>query len=229
MVMFLCTFAIGFLWLLRETDWLRVRLPVGKPIRLTFTNCMEFETPKRVMACPEIKPTPVYLLPQTCQLTRIQQGLGASFNHYRYHGGCNTKDKESYQQVTIGGHTVSILAASPKLYDVIIEAQKVADGKDRKVSFKPCQLPMNAFIEQVRTGSEKVQHGMRGRRRYYQYDDTYKTIFHDCLCGKEWLEAHYKDVIPEPTIEITVGDKSISLNGDFKTGMIKSFVKANRG
>lgn len=44
------------------------------------------------------------------------------------------------------------------------------------------------------------------------------------LCGKEWLEAHANDVIPEPLIEIFIDGKSISVNGNYKQGMIEGFM-----
>ena len=48
--------------------------------------------------------------------------------------------------------------------------------------------------------------------------DEYETRYHDCLCGKDWLKEHENDKYPEPTIDISIGDKSISVNGNFKKG-----------
>ena len=267
MLMFLCTFAIGFLWLMRETDWLRVRLPIGDTViyvvcawcgkdlgikaghgqsGISHGICqacldllhekpesrLELETPKRVMPCPEIKPEPVYLLPQTCEFTTLQtEAKGTRYGESWVYGtGYNTRRRESYQTMTFGGFNVSILATSPKLYDVIADVQRVANGKDRKVSFKP--YPLSSFIETVRIGShQEPDSWIANDGKEYHSTRTitdYTTNFRDCLCGKEWLEAHYEDVIPEPTIELSVNGKSLSINGNFKTGMIKSFCKGTK-
>lgn len=84
------------------------------------------------------------------------------------------------------------------------------------------QLPM---IETVRVGSHRKEFGMRGGRRYFQSVDDYKTVFHNCLPGKTWLREHHRDEYPEPTMEISVGKKTLSLNGNFKRGIIKDFMK----
>ena len=133
----------------------------------------------------------------------------------------------SYQQINIGGHSLTLLATSSKLYDTMAEFQKIADGKDRKPALK--FAPLMPLIEQVKAGSDKVQCGMRGGRKYYEYRDNYETEFKDCLCGKEWLKAHYQDVIPEPTIDLVVNGKETHFNGNFKTGCIKELIKIKRG
>ena len=82
------------------------------------------------------------------------------------------------------------------------------------------------FIEQVKTGCSKHETGMRGGRRHYEWLADYKTVFHDCLPGKAWLEAHYQDIIPEPTIELLIDGKPIaSINGNYKRGTIKKLIK----
>ena len=83
------------------------------------------------------------------------------------------------------------------------------------------------FIEEVTAGpSHKQQFGMRGGRRYYEWVYDYKTVFHDCLCGRGWLETHYQDECPEPTLEVTYDGKPIiSVNGNYKRGSIKLAMK----
>ena len=81
-------------------------------------------------------------------------------------------------------------------------------------------------VDEVRTGSTKHETGMRGGRRRYEWRADYKIVFHDCLPGKAWLEAHYQDNLSETSIELLVDGKSIaSINGDFKRGMIKNALK----
>ena len=66
---------------------------------------------------------------------------------------------------------------------------------------------------------------LRPKRGYsHRVREEYKTVFHDCLPGKEWIEAHWKDEYPEPTIDIMVNDKSLHLNGNYKKGSIQGFM-----
>ncbi len=174
------------------------------------------------------------LLPETCELTRLQKE--ASNTRYRnswvYGTGYNTRRPDSYQVMTIGSHTVTINATTPKLYELIAETDKAQNEKPRKVNHK--QAPLHGFVEDVRTGSHKehiiCDYEVNGKHpEFDRIVVDYKTIFHDCLCGKAWLEAHYKDIIPEPTIEISIDGKSLSVNGNYKKGLIKEFIKVNKG
>jgi hypothetical protein len=104
---------------------------------------------------------------------------------------------------------------------MIDECRKAQDIKQRdgfaQAPIK--QIPM--FIEQVRTGSEKTQHGAGGRR-YYEYDDTYKTEYRDCLVSKEWLKEHEHDLDDyEPAMTITAGDNAFNFTGDYKKGAVR--------
>jgi hypothetical protein len=214
---------LAFYWLLRETNYLRVRLPYGKSIS------RGIETPSGSLPLPEpitspaIASPPILLLTEQCSLTKIHEILGKSARSYGYHGGYNVTDKTSYQTMTIGNQTVTLNATLPNLYELIAECSKVQTEKPRKPSVKPCQLAMDAFIGQVRVGSHSETREFRGHK-YSALVDDYTTHFHDCLPGKDWLEAHYKDEYPEPTIELAVDGKTLSLNGNFKKGMIKEFM-----
>jgi hypothetical protein len=171
-------------------------------------------------------PEPVKLLAEFCQSTTIQNKVvREAWKHIEPNRIFNSQVRDSYQQIVIGGHTLTLLATSSKLYDTIAEFQKIVDGKDRKPALK--QAPLMPLIEQIRTGSEKVQHGMRGGRKYYEYETTYETQYNDCLCGKEWLKAHINDVIPEPTIDLVVNGNEMHFNGNFKTGCVHDFMVLN--
>ena len=101
--------------------------------------------------------------------------------------------------------------------------------REQKIKHNPVKTaPLPNFIEQIKTGSEKVQHGMRGGKKYYQYEDTYETKYNDCLVPKEWLEAHKDFEMPEQTIEVTIigTERTISLDGDYKTAKLKEFMKS---
>lgn len=116
------------------------------------------------------------------------------------------------------------------IYRALLLKEIVREHK-RKPNFKPCQLAMDAFVKQVRVGShqEWIETDDKGHG-FHRIVKEYTTHFHDCLSGKDWLKEHHKDKYPEPGIELSIdGERSISLNGDFKKGMIKEWVKANKG
>ena len=69
--------------------------------------------------------------------------------------------------------------------------------------------------------SRLARHGYAGRAT-----GEYELVFNDCLPGKAWVEAHYQDTIPEPTIEITANGKSYKFNGDYKPGVVRQLVKS---
>ncbi len=86
---------------------------------------------------------------------------------------------------------------------------------------------MLEVIEQVRTGSHQEFHATDDKGHgYHNLVVDFATVYHDCLVPKAWLRKHEHDLDGyEPTIEIIIdGGKSISLNGDFKQGMIKGFM-----
>lgn len=70
-------------------------------------------------------------------------------------------------------------------------------------------------------------HGIKATKPVYSRVRT-KFPNSPCLPGEEWLEAHYLDPYPEPTIEITVdGGESISLKNGQK-GMIRKFMRGGK-
>lgn len=82
------------------------------------------------------------------------------------------------------------------------------------------------IIERVRTGSHKefVATDDKGHG-YHNIVIDYTTVYHDCLPGVEWLQAHEHDLDGyEPTIEITVDGKTLSVNGNYKQGVITNFM-----
>ena len=83
------------------------------------------------------------------------------------------------------------------------------------------------FIEQVRVGSHRewVETDDKGHGFHIIVVD-YTSRFHDCLPGKDWLEAHHQDPMPEPTIDILVDGEVIgSIRGIPKRGVIKSLLQ----
>jgi len=224
--MILSSFIIGlaFAWLLAETEFLSIRLQAGK------TPEPNIETPKRKQR-PIIEPCTatqvktcsypvVLLLPEMCGFTKLQTQIVKekwridADNPYHY----NTYDNRirlSYQQMIIGGHEFKILATSHKLYDTIAEAQKVADSKTRSESYsklRQTKEPMTCkMIYNPDSGND---------------EPNYES---NCLFPIEWLQAHYQDIIPEPTIDLIIDGVETHFNGNFKTGCIKELIKIKRG
>ena len=201
MILSIIAILSAMVWLAIETKGLTVNLAYVKPAPV---QCIEQHKhspilePCRIVNAPYPKPEPIKLISQYCGFTELQRKIIKekwrvdADNPYHY----NTyawQISASYQQMNIGGHSISLLATSSKLYDTIAEFQRIVDGKDRKPVLK--FAPINNF---------------------------------NPLCGKEWYNEHYQDVMPEQFIELKVNDKSISFDGDFKTGKIKEFIKANK-
>jgi len=110
-----------------------------------------------------------------------------------------------------------------KLLKDILKSQK-----SKSLPYRVSQFPiLTRPVEVLRVGSHKALDGMRGGSRHYSFTDDYRTVFNDCLPGKDWVKKHYQDEYPEPTIEISYNGKPlISLNGNYKKGTIKQAVKA---
>ncbi len=54
--------------------------------------------------------------------------------------------------------------------------------------------------------------------------EEYATVYHDCLISKEWIKANENFKMPESTIEIIINDKALSVNGNYKKGLIGEFM-----
>lgn len=202
-------------WLAIETDFLRCNLRGDNFIEL---QCNEHRKhypriePCRIINALYPKVEPIKLLTEVCYLTRIQNEMKGSKYQIDYHQmqPCRT---ESYQVVYIGGHSISLSAISPKLYDTMAEFQKIADGKTRTESFtklRQTKEPMTCkMIYNPDSGNDEPH-----------YESN-------CLFPIDWLKAHYQDVIPEPTIDLVVNGKETHFNGNFKTGCVHEFMVVN--
>jgi len=93
------------------------------------------------------------------------------------------------------------------------------------------------YPESVKKGiNRKVGTGMNStfERHGYQpiWESKYRFFEHiGILPGWDWLNNHEHDLddFPEPTIELIANGKTLSVNGNYKHGVIKDFVKSNRG
>jgi len=79
------------------------------------------------------------------------------------------------------------------------------------------KMPKDAEILSVQTQNEEVclwalvipnndkeDRTFGSRRKRYEYVVDYKTVYHDSLVSKEWLEVHINNPYPEPTIEFAI-------------------------
>ena len=224
MLLSLLIIALAYFWLLQETHYLKIRLPYGSipvPSIEQRKHSPRIEL-GRIINASYPKPEPIKLLAEFCYVTKLEHELTRKYFRSFATG------RDSYQTMSIGGNLLTVNSHNPKLYDVIAEAVKVADSKPRKFVAKSPPLPL--FVETVSIGSHReLDNNPIYKHPINRIVSDYTTIFHDCLCGKEWLEAHYNDHKDfEPTIELTVNERSISFNGNYKSGVIREFIKANK-
>ena len=165
------------------------------------------------------------LLTQQCELTRKQES-----KHWREERRYDAPQRiPSYQQVAIAGAKVNLCARNPQLYKAWGEITKASQSKPRQTRLPKTPIP--SFIESVRIGSHKewIPNPYNSKHGFHRIVAEYKTVYHDCLVPKSWLEQHAKDHRDFiPTIEIQANGKTLSVNGNYKAGVIKEFVRAEK-
>jgi hypothetical protein len=156
----------------------------------------------------------ILLLPELCGFTELQNKIIKEKWRINKDNPYNSrKSWVSYQQMIIGGHTLTLIATSHKLYDVIAEAQKIADNKTH-----------NETISKLRQTKEPMTCKMIYNPDSGNDEPHYES---NCLFPIDWLKAHYQDVIPEPTIDLVVNGKETHFNGNFRTGCVHEFMVVN--
>ncbi len=219
MILSIIVILLAFYWLLRETDYLRVRLPMGKDrprygVGRTIAEWEQYgkdHAKELAKERVEYAKRQAYITSHTCPV-------------------CKTLDESRLietKTVTVGNSTANITACPDCLAKIKRDMVTSQKGIIRQPVIKTTQLPL--FVEQVRVGSHREWVETTPKHGYHNTVTEYETVFSDCLPGKEWLKAHYKDEYPEPTIELSVDGKILSLNGNYKKGMIKEWVKVNKG
>ena len=217
MILSLLIITIAYYWLLRETDFLRCNLTGDNSIAV---QCNEHRKhypriePCKVKTCSYPVPEPIKLLAEFCEATQFQNKVVTEkWKHLNPDNCINWQMKPAYQQMTICGHALTLLASSSKLYDTMAEFQKIADGKTRTESFtklRQTKEPMTCkMIYNPDSGNDEPH-----------YESN-------CLFPIDWLKAHYQDVIPEPTIDLVVNGKETHFNGNFRTGCVHEFMVVN--
>lgn len=182
MIVSIAWIVLCFVWLLIESDWLRVRLPVGNlPVKRNGRwqfgrfgdDCVMMRDRCYAEKCRECRKGDRIFAWRIPARTVKLYGSVITFK-----AGCN-------------------LYRAKLLKDIIREHK-------RKTS-RPASRPLPLLFIARTDG---------------------KIVCDDCLPGKKWVKAHYKDKYPESTMELRVdGKMALSLNGDYKKGMIQTALK----
>jgi hypothetical protein len=224
-------FIIAFIWLLKETNFLRVRLPVGKLHS------------HKVLLLQAAKVTPILALPQGKIIDKLlpyywmYDKSNLIVCRHQYHCPYQSKCHKTGRQVSwqIPARTIKAFNSEIK-FNSGCGLRRAFMLKEMANEFKnkPRQIPLRfsdkIFVQTIRIGSHKettIRTGGYNNRKHTQSQivEDFKTVYHDSLVSKEWLEAHIQDEYPEPTIDITVDDgKEIHVNGNYKRGMIGEFI-----
>ena len=214
-------------WLLIETEGLTVRLPSGK-VKVhdgkarTMAQWAEHD---KVFAKEIGKEQKTYaerrahILAHTCPI-------------------CDKGDDSlivETKTLTYGNSTCHVRGCPECIEIYRLEIEKSQTGKTRAASYPIFQPPL--FIEQVQIGSHNKYVKWNSETNeeeilpkykkgyHHRIVQDYTTRYRDCLPGTEWLKAHendYRDF--EPTIDISIDGKAISVNGNYKQGMIAGFM-----
>ena len=210
MIISLLVILCAFVWLLKETDYLRVRLPIGAPTKskpIDFNNPYYWQSDKtNLMLCINCRlKCKEHKSERWCGWKLPAKTIKAFNSTLNLNEGCN-------------------------IYRAKFLKELVREHKRKTPAFKPSQLSFNP-IEQVRIGSHKEWHEntYHAGHGYHSLVEDYNTVYHDCLVPGDWIKAHEHDLDNfEPTIELKVSDKSFNVNGNYKKGIIKEFIKANK-
>lgn len=196
MIISLLLFTLAYTWLLFETDYLRIRLPMGKNTSWSDTYNLRLEASAEKLAKRQSQSCPICLKYYSVEVKTITVKSGNSTCHIT---GCqDCRDKMSAD---------------------IIKSQT---GKHREPTLKVTQIPL--FIEQVRDGSH-TEPWEYGGKKHNRIVTDYRNVYHDCLVPKEWLQTHEHDLDGyEPTIDVSIDSKALHLNGNYKKGLIQGFM-----
>jgi hypothetical protein len=223
--------ALAFGFLLQQTDNLRIRLlQYSKPVMFNIddnlpTKKVNYEVQDDDDITAVYEPhhkqnTEMLFLPDKSYLTKFHE----EFKDSKYKPERYSDYKISNQVIKIANHSIQIRSDLPELWDKLHEINKVQTDKVKASSIKTATNLK--LIEQVRIGSHtEVDNNPILKHPIKRLVEDYETVYHDNLVGKEWLKKHANDLKDyEPTIEIFIDDKSLSLNGNYKPKMITEFM-----
>ncbi len=160
------------------------------------------------------------LITEKCKRTIIQETLPKRLATSEQFAGPKIP---AWQQISFddGKYTATLCATDPQLHKRIKDLKDAYAGK---VKAEQIKFPSQPLVKQEATGSHYEKRNYRGRM-VNEIVKTYKTVYQPCIPGAKWLEKHINDAYPEPTMDISTGGQSLHLNGNYKPGMIKDFVK----
>lgn len=219
--------SLAFLWLLIETDWMRIRLPMGKVVN----NTMPLPEPITEVKHNPID-TPYYWMTPEQKEWHIMLCHNCNLSSRLHSWRTCHKDEERWTAWKLPAKTIQAfnstltLAEGCNIQRALLLKDIAREHKRKATTFKPCQLPMDAFIKTVRIGSHREWVVTTPKHGFHRIVEEYTTHYNDCLPGKKWLKAHEHDNYPEPTIELSIDGKSLSVNGDYKKGTIQGFMFA---
>ena len=154
----------------------------------------------------------------------------------RHPSGCH-KDKERWISWKLPAKTIkafdftfnfetgcNILRAA-----MLRDVAKAQTSKPKEtISYGYAKLP-EAFIQTVRVGSHREFIETTPKHGFHRTVEEFTTYYHDNLAGKDWLKEHehsLKDF--EPALDILADGKTISINGNYKKGIVQDFIKASK-
>lgn len=211
MITALAVITLALVWLLHETDYLRVRLLAGPDIPWQ-QQC----SPNPYLQRDEYS----HSGNEAVLLMRDRCSAGRECKRRR---NCDTFAFGVDITRKIGSSTLHLVGCPVLAADRIAEAEKIQAGSKSHVTPRLAALPQ--FVRE-----EPVYKNRTTGYRYRGYGsvlDHYKTVYAPSLPGKRWLRDHAKDTLPEPTIDITCNGKPvISVNGNYRRGIIKTAMKA---
>jgi hypothetical protein len=204
LVVTIAILSIAFGWLLMETDLLRLQIPCGKARSKEYIDCLTqmvdnswIEVEKHLI----MKPT-IPQLPQFCEQTKLMM----QFKDSRYKPEwTNYRRKASVQEMTINRNKIRLNPELLNLYDIISEVNKVQNEKHKPKQVYKAPCNKNITLMNLDSFGEEEK------------DTEVKNIG---LVSIEWFNKHKSDVIPEPTIELIVNEKSFHFNGNYKPGIL---------
>lgn len=228
---------LAFVWLGLETRWFTVQLLTGKfnPVITDnwtpyYKELLEsFKDNRPRSAARTIAEWDKYNKEHATEI-ELEQAEYARKQAERARHTCNICKKHDDLLVTetktiVAGNSTCHVTGCPdciaKYTKDIENAQIIRQPVIKNV--KPVQPPL--FITRERVGSHREYHETSPKHGYHTTVEDFETVYHSCLVPKEWLKEHEHFEMSEPTIDITIDDKTLPVNGNYKKGLIAGFMQ----
>jgi len=110
------------------------------------------------------------------------------------------------------GRTITLYGSTVTLEEQcnVLRARIIKDvrNEQRRKNIRLSLVPIPAFVRQVRLGSHRL--------KYRGIIEDFKTVYDDCIPGKDWLEANHNNVLPEQSITLMVDGKPVDTGNGIK-------------